>query len=200
MSNAPDPSNTTPAPAAAKTQPAAEAAPGAAAPGANPGDSLQQLGEASRRYAQGINDAQAEATKTWYDLLDNLGKTLQSIAQDRSASDLITRYQIELMRSVRTQDLSDLQNQYVDTVQKLAKLQEQQSARLRAAIEDLQSKASSTAEQQVQAAERAQTDFQQSIKSIAGSEALRALAPDAMARLGYGLLAAAVVKAQAAKA
>ena len=50
---------------------------------------------------------------------------MRAIAQDRTAADLVMRYQLEVVRQLRAQDTSGLRQQYVDTVQQLVKLQEQ---------------------------------------------------------------------------
>jgi hypothetical protein len=158
-------------------------------------EALRELSEASRAYVQAVGEAQAKTAKRYHELLDNLGQAVQSIARDRTAADLIARYQVEVMRRSRTQELSDLHQQYADTVQKLLRLQEEHTSKLLGAIEALQAQAAKLNEDAAPA-EVARKRYTEAVSAVAQDQNLGEIDPSSLARLGYGILAAAAIRAQ----
>lgn len=168
------------------------------APGSTAADALRLLAEASERYAQTVQEAQSAAAKEYYALLNGLAQTVQTIAQDRSAADMIARYQHEALRRLQPQGMADASQQYVDTVQGLLKVNAAHGTTLREAMAGLQTKTSQLGEACSRTAEKAAQEYAQAVSAVAKDNALRELDAGMLARLGYGVLAAALIKAQAA--
>jgi len=159
-------------------------------------DSLQKLGAASTAYTRALTEAQQEAGKRYQGLLNDLGEAMRAIAQDRTAADLVMRYQLEVVRQLRAQDTSGLRQQYVDTVQQLVKLQEQHVVKLRTAVESLQSKAEELASQSAHVAQTASQKYTEAVKSVADDDGLREIDPASLAQWGYGVIVAAALRAR----
>jgi hypothetical protein len=159
-------------------------------------DSLQKLGAASTAYTRTLAEAQQQGVKRYQALLNDLAEEMREVAEDRTAADLVTRYQLEVVRRLRTHDASGLQQQYVDTVQQLLKLQERHVAKLRSAIESLQTNAEELAAKSRQAAAAAAQHYTEAVKLVADDDGLREIDPASLAQWGCGVLMAASLRAR----
>ena len=81
-------------------------------------------------------------------------------------------------------------------MQQLLKLQEQHVARLRTAIDSLQTKAEKLVSDSAHLAETASQTYAEAVRSVADDDGLQAIDPASLAQWGYGVIVAATLRAR----